>query len=219
MESPARPVGASPVIQSESASLPLRGQLSQFHRFVVLVPDADLDETRFAHYIWSLASPGYIDVLFLSIYRNAEAELRARRRLAILAAITRDDRINVETRIYPASKWEKAIRAVWQPGDLVMCHAEQTDAVGELRRTPPASTPKFPLVVLYGFSQPEDEPWRKHTRRWASWLASLVIVVAFAWLQIRIERVVSESGIRTLLLCASVILEFGMIWLSYWFLN
>lgn len=219
MESLARPAGASAAGQIELASTPLARPLPPFHRLVVLVPDMDLDETRLAHYIWSLASPCYLDVLFLSLYRDAEAELRARRRLAILAAITRDDRIRVESRVYPASKWEKAIRAVWQPGDIVLCHAEQTDAVRELRRTPSATTPKFPLVVLYGFSQPEDGPWRKPTARWASWLVPLVIIVSFALFQIRLERVVSENGMRTLLLCASVTLEFGLIWLSHRFLN
>ena len=101
----------------------------------------------------------------------------------------------------------------------MLCHAEQTDAVWELRRAPLAATLKFPLIVLSSFSQPEGWSWRQHMARWASWLVPLVIIVGFAALQIRLESMVSEGGIRTLLLCALVILEFGMIWLSQWFVN
>lgn len=188
-------------------------ELPRPHRLVVLVPDTDLDEAQLAHHIWALASPVYLDVLFLSLFRSPEAELRARRRLAVLAAITRDDRIRVEARVCPASSWEKAIRGVWQPGDLVVCHAEQW--VMAWGRPRPLSDVLLtalnaPICVLSGFYLETPAMPLDFWTRMIHWAVPVSIVVGFLWLQVQIQRL-PENGLQTLLLSLSVLAEYGLI--------
>ena len=80
-------------------------------RLLVLVPDLDLDEVDLARRVWSLAEPRSLPVLYLGMSAEPFRESLVRRRLATLAAITRDDRIQVNTRYLPVHKWLEAIHA------------------------------------------------------------------------------------------------------------
>src|SRR5689334_2075533 len=71
--------------------------LPSAQRLVVLVPNVEVDEVELAYRIWSLASPRRLEVLFLSLVGEAREEAQARRRLARLAAITRDQGTRIET--------------------------------------------------------------------------------------------------------------------------
>jgi hypothetical protein len=94
-------------------------------RLVVLVPNMEVDEAEFAYRIWSLASARRLDVLFLSRVEEAREEALARQRLARLAAITRDQRTQIETQIEFNCNWFQAVENIRRRGDVVVCHGEQ----------------------------------------------------------------------------------------------
>jgi hypothetical protein len=194
--------------------IPADQPLPPAHRLVVLVPNVDVDESELAARIWSLASPRGLEVLFLSIFRSPETELRARRRLTLLAAITRDDWAHIETRLDLEGDWMRAVRHIWEPGDLVVCHAEQVLTGWGLRRRSLAKTIgsalNTPVYVLSGFypELPTEQPnW---LARLQAWLPPLVILVIFFMLQVRITQGMT-GWVQTALLCLSVIVEFGLI--------
>ncbi len=215
--SPLAPVSIEPhPMPSATGALliPADQPLPPARRLVVLVPNVDVDEPELATRIWSLASPRGLEVLFLSIFRSPETELLARRRLTLLAAITRDDWAHVETRLDLEGDWMCAVRRIWEPGDLVVCHAEQVLTGWGLRRRSLAKTIgsalNTPVYVLSGFypELPTEQPnW---LARLQAWLPPLVILVIFFMLQVRITQGMT-GWVQTALLCLSVIVEFGLI--------
>lgn len=212
-----RPVAAkSPPTPSRAGALLIPGDqpLPPARRLVVLVPDTDVDESELATRIWSLASPRGLAVLYLGMIRDVRAESLTRRRLITLAAITRDDWAHVETRLELEGNWIQIVRRIWEPGDLIICHAEQALSGWSLNRKSLAQSLvaalNTPVYVLSGFyaGLPTEQP--RWLARLLAWLPPLVILVIFFMLQVRITRG-TTGWVQTALLCLSVIVEFGLI--------
>jgi hypothetical protein len=200
--------------------IPADQPLPPARRLVVLVPNVDVDEAALATQIWSLASPRSLAILFLGIFRGPETESVARRRLALLAAITRDDWTRVETRLEAAGNWPQLVRRYWQSGDLVVCHAEQmlSGWGGERRSLAQTIVDALntPVYVLAGFyaGLPLERP--KWLMRLLAWLPPLAVLAIFFILQVSITQG-TTGWLQTGLLSFSVILEFGLLgaWESF----
>jgi hypothetical protein len=194
--------------------LPIEVSIPPAQRLVVLIPDMDVAESELAARIWALASPRELEVLYLGTLHEQREEFRARRRLATLAAITRDDTVRVEIRLVQDSAWLQAVQAVWRSGDLIICHAEQTTAVGGLQRVPLSQALmeelNTPVCILSGYypELPREHP--KWLAELLAWLPPLVLVVIFFMFQVRITQD-ATGWAQTVLLCLSVLLEFGLI--------
>jgi hypothetical protein len=194
--------------------IPADTPLPPAERLVVLVPDSDVDEAELASRILSLAAPRWLQVLFVGAGPGPEAELLARRRLSLLAAMTRDDRTSVETRLEPDGDWLRAVHRVWRPGDLIVCHAEQV--LSGLSGRPKSlanaivSALNTPVYVLSGFYPRQASEWSPRLARFLSWLPPLAILVVFFMLQVRIAQG-TTGWVQTALLCLSVVVECGLI--------
>ena len=158
-----------------SLLIPSGAPLPPARRLVVLVPDADQDETGLTRRIWTLAAPRQMEVLYLGLYRTPSDEPRARRRLATMAALTRDDCVNVKTALVMDADWLRSLRSLVQTGDLIVCHAEQLQ--GGWHRDRPlgpylSQALKIPVVTIEGFYAGAEAPaidwvarlifWRSH---------------------------------------------------------
>ena len=109
-----------------SASAPARPEPLPIKRLIVLVPPDDVDEAVLARRIWTMALHERCEVLYVALVRDVDYEARARRSLALLASMTRDARLQVATHLAFQSQWLKALRPLYQPGDAIVCLAEQT---------------------------------------------------------------------------------------------
>ncbi len=181
-------------------------------RLLVLVPDLDIDEVDLAQRVWSLAEPRGLPVLYLGISAEPDRESLVRRRLATLAAITRDNRIQVEMRCPPIHNWAEAIADVSRPGDLIVCPPEQATFPpwNDHRSVRPNRAPVHVLPDLRVMRQPD----RNHRlMRLVFWPVAVAILAACFWLQTRID--LSTEGIaRIVLLSLSVVVEGGL--LLFW---
>jgi hypothetical protein len=193
--------------------LPDRMVLPAAQRLVVLVPDWDVSESGLAEYIWALASPRRLPVLLLGVSRNSQEQYRARRRLALVAAITRDDLVHVDIELALGQGWQQAVRHIQQPGDLVVCHGEQRLASGLNRRKLAEvllNSLDTPVYVISGF-YPEPPEEQTH---WLAQLGSLlppaIIIVLFFGLQARLTQVTTGS-LQTILFILTVLVEFVLI--------
>lgn len=191
-------------------------------RLVVLIPDADTDESELAQQIWSMASRRELSVLLLGLSKNAGAGPRARRRLATLAALARDKTVHVETQLEIGGDWLQALRSVHRYSDLILCHAEQHLATGGVRRKPLsgwiAKELNEPVCVLADFypGLPPD-----HLNPASRLIASAVpffILFAFTALQILIHQATKGTA-SILLLSASVLIEYGLIGAWHFLVN
>lgn len=202
--------------------IPADQPLPPARRLVVLTPDWDLNEAELARRIWMLASPRCLTVLYFGLTHDSGTEARARRRLATLAALTRDDGVAVQTRLDLGTHWIPAVAAGQRPGDLVVCHAEQwvKGGLAGLGRRPLAhalaSQLQTPVYLCSGFYPVLPE----NTTHWSapilSWVVPLAILIGFFLLQVQIAQQVT-GWLQTTLLSASVALEFGLVGLWNFF--
>ncbi len=123
-------------------------------RLLVLVPDEEVNESRLTQVIWLLAMPYNLEVLLVGTVWQGDAAY-TRRRLVSLATQVRDGRVQVETAVYPHKSWLKAIAQTWQPGDLIICHAQQRISIDGWRQQPLANwlldVHSSPVYILNGF--------------------------------------------------------------------
>jgi hypothetical protein len=186
-------------------------------RLIVLVAQAEVDEARLARRVWQMAVPGRSEVLYVALVRGVDDELRTRRCLVTLTSITRDDRIHVATRVVFQSQWLTALRPLVQPGDVIVCAAEQT--VKRLGRSVQplsdqlAATLAAPVQVLEGVCMKPSPPRR---RRWWPVIREAVpftIAAGFLEFQMWTTTQLVRGAAGNAVLALSVVVEFSLIWL------
>lgn len=182
-------------------------------RMIVLVPDQLLDPAAFSQTIYHMAFQQRREVLYLTL-SDARGDLLARdRQMADLKALTEDATLKVGMLSLSAADWVEAVRFVYQPGDLVVCHEAQKVREGWRRWTSLAHVldEQYHMRVhlLEGFiSAQETEPQPFWTATML-WLASLATLVLFTFLEMNME-VMLTGGIKTLILIVLVCVEFGV---------
>jgi hypothetical protein len=208
---PAAPRPPSPVM---ALLMPEGVNLAPARRTVVLVPDLDLDEAALARRIWSLAAGGRLSVLYVGLAASTSEEPQVRRRLATLAALTRDEWVSAATTLELGDDWLAALRPVLHAGDLIVCHAEQTvsgwrsaQSLGhELCRSL-----QKPVHLLSGFYSGQAAPPPAHPMgRVAFWGGSIVILAAAFWLQLQISAL-PKTWAESALMVLAVVGECGLI--------
>ena len=87
------------------------------------MPEDGLDANAFAGRVWALAAPCELPVHFLCVLTDrsdaAKREAAMRLRLATLASLIRDGKVEVTTEVVTRQGWVGAVRSTWMPGDLV----------------------------------------------------------------------------------------------------
>ena len=209
-EAPARRSAGSPAM---SLLLPEGVGLPAARRLVVLVPDVDLDETALARRIWSLASPNKLSVLYQGVARSPADEPRARRRLATLAALTRDDSIKAGTGLALETDWLGALMPQLCSGDLIVCHAEQK--LSSWRGTLPlggqlCQALQAPVHLLSGFYAGDPAEPAHRLGRVVFWGGAVAILAVAFWLQVQITAL-PRNWAESALMALSVVAECGLI--------
>jgi hypothetical protein len=196
-------IGGLFVVQDQS--------LMSVRRLVVLIPNLDIDEAEVAREIWKLAFPPELAVLFLGLCPSINEEPRVRRRLATVAALTRDTKVPVEIRLEFGRNWIGKLETVLEAGDIVVCHAEQRTGIWRQPLELVLSRLNIPILTLKGFIPSMYKSPPTFLRESVFWLASIAILSVFFLLQIQILRI-SEEWVRDTMLSLSVLIEFGLIW-------
>lgn len=185
-------------------------------RLVVLVPNQDIDVAAFARRIWSLAFPDRLDILLITLPADPDYLLTAERRLTTIAAILRDPRLHIESRVFSSRSWLKIARQVYQPGDVLVCPTEQTIAAGIGKCKPLglalASTLKAPVYRLKDFYQQPAAVLPNWIKAIPYWIVVLATIAGF----FKFEAVVNASvkgWVGTILLLVIVTIEVGLIYL------
>lgn len=184
-------------------------------RLVVLVTP-NVDELLLARRIWALALKNCSEVLYVAQVPDADEEARLRRALAQLAAITRDDRFHVTTRLAFQASWLKTLREFVQPGDVIVCLGGQT-----VRRFGRAAVPlQAQLTAEFGeavrvLDGIEVEPPSARREVWPLIREAMpvAIIAAFLEFQMWASAQMARGAAGTSVLALSVVVEFSLIWL------
>jgi hypothetical protein len=178
-------------------------------RLIVLVPDLEADTLPALHRIWELANARHAHVLLLSLCTDSAQEPSLRRSLIHMAAMVQDGHVLAEVKVEMESSWVDAVKRNHQPGDTIVCFAEQR--AGLLHRPLSQilqSNLKIPVYILSGLYQPKPK-WSLLPQIMA-WLGFLGILTGFFLLQINIVQA-SKGGMQSILLIFSLIPEYWLI--------
>jgi hypothetical protein len=178
------------------------------HRLIVLFPTG-LDTGAGTRRIWELAKTTGMRIQLLGLYNDATEEPGLRRALVSMASLLQNGKTTVELKIESGTNWVKAVKRNYQPGDRIVCFAEQRS--GMLRRPLSQilqSDLDAPLYILSGL-YPRDDSRSNWTTQAAAWAGSIAIIVGFFVLQTRIA-LLTEEWAQTILMLLSTA---GELWL------
>lgn len=224
---PALPAPVAPSLAFKTSDSPepllVAGHFApNVRRLVVLIPDVDTNEPELAHQLWQMASTHELAVLLLGTFEDVRREPRARRRLTTLAALMRDERLQVETRLEAGQGWLVAIRNVLAGGDLVVCHAEQQIARFGLGREPLShwlmAKLGQPIFELAGFYPELPPDYPGPFNQLITIGVPIIIIAAFTVLEVFIHRLIA-ANIYILAMSLAVIVEYGLVGAWYFLLN
>jgi hypothetical protein len=99
-------------------------------RLLVLLPSQDLDEAALANILWVLARKDNARARLLCLLSDWSDEPQMRLRAALVCALLRESGIEAEAEYAQGADWLRETQTRRLPGDVVVCHAEQTIADG-----------------------------------------------------------------------------------------
>jgi len=187
----------------------------EVRRLIVLVPDQGADGNSLAQQVWTLAAPCQLQVFFLCAPESdAFQESAIYLRLITLASQIRSEQVQVDTCIEPNLNWMEAVWRHWQPGDIVLCCAEQTYKTATHGRQPLYQVLEnalgVPVFVLEGVYAREAAGDAQHSWTIARWLVPLILIAVFFFVEARIDSVTAGLT-HTLVLVAFAIAEIGLL--------
>jgi hypothetical protein len=99
-------------------------KFSKHSKLIVLVPENEIDEVRFAKKVRSLAEYYGLDILFIGNSATYETESTNRRRLITLAGISNNGILKTDYISNFQNSWLKIIKQTYQTGDYLLCMKE-----------------------------------------------------------------------------------------------
>jgi len=185
-------------------------------RLVILVPGQGLEAPALAQWLASPVSLQRPSILFLSVVQSLNEEPCARLQLSDLIALTSGFPVKVESDLILGRNWVDAVCEVWQPGDSVICYAEQTISISGAARYPLwvalSNRLDASVFALTGFYRESLRRPRTRATEVAWWGVALALVAAFGVLQAWISQHVIGWA-HQILLILSVLAEVGLLWI------
>lgn len=185
------------------------------NRLIVLIPDgvtANLELARKIHWI-ALRDPR--EVLYLALVDHADDEYSVSRSITTMKAITATNLLPVKSKLTRTADWLTTLRAIYQPGDQIVCHEEQCVRDGFLRTKPVAEflrdTLHAHITTVSGFYHPARLQTRQWLNSFVSWFGFLTILGLFGLLEFQIDQSL-QGTIEKILFILILLIEFGTIW-------
>jgi hypothetical protein len=122
----------------------------------------------------------------------------------------------VDTVVAHGRTWAKAIFPLWKPGDLIVCHAEQTLKVGFSKRQALhvglVSEFHRPVYVLSGLYTETKTPRSKWLGQIPYWLILLTIIAGFFLIESRVDQA-GTGWMEKTIFGLLFLIEVGLIWI------
>jgi hypothetical protein len=178
-------------------------------RLIVLIP-ADTDYSTVTRRIWRLAIETESDVQLLGLGKDTTQELALRRDLATMAALIRDTRVFVDTKVEIGNNWLNTVKHNYQDGDMIVCLAEQSIGI---RHRPLSqvleSNIKAPVYILSDIRS--TKPQSNVFSQVIAWSGFIGIIAGSFIIQSKIIQLPDDS-FRTVLSILLLIPEFWLLW-------
>jgi hypothetical protein len=183
-------------------------------RLIVLLPESLAGRADLARAVHQLALQNGADVLYLTLVDDDEKTLTVARSMATMKAITSDTHLTVYSKLVATHSWLKMLHEIFRPGDLVVCHVEQTVRKGTFSTRPISEflleTLEAPVITVAGYYHPQREQIMHLLNNLLAWVGFLAIVVAFTLLEFNLDSTI-HGVTHTILLVLLVTVEFGAV--------
>jgi hypothetical protein len=192
-------------ISHASPSVPGTGR-----RLMILVPGPEADLTSVTRRVWELAHATGAQVRFLGLCNNAEDKLVLQRTLVTASALMNSGGTTSDWEIVVSKNWLDTVRLRLRPSDMLV--SSQGPGSGSHQKSLNAILQAdlgVPLYILSG-TQTQNTSGSEWLQAAAAWIGSLAILIAFFWLQVKIDQLAGEWSIPLQVL--STALEFALIW-------
>lgn len=167
-------------------------ELRSVTRLLVVIPNEEVDEAALSRQIWILASNYRLNVLLLTAINNEEESMVAARRLATIAAMTRDTFFKIETHIIFSHSWKNTIRTFWRQTDMILCPSEQTVSSlwgkKKLLSQVLSDSLKAPVYTFSGLYHPSDAHIPDWLRKIPYWFVFLLIITVSFYFEVDVDR-------------------------------
>lgn len=176
---------------------------------LVVLVSAHSDYSTATRQIWELANTTDAHVLLLGLCRNESEEPSLRRGLATMSAIMQTGKVSADIKIEIGTNWVDAVKRNYQPGDMIVCFAEQRAGVFH---KPLSQILRSRLTVpVYILSAPSLQ---KFNSNWPTqlivWSGFIGIIIGFGILQLRIVQL-PRDWFQNVLFILFTVLEFWLI--------
>jgi hypothetical protein len=183
-------------------------------RLIVLIPDGMTGNRDLAYKLHGMAQRENRDVFYLALADYEENRLAVSRSLATMKAVTSSDDLEVLTETIESPHWIEALREIYCPGDMIVCHEEQSVRYGLINAGPLDEFVRkqlgMPVRTISGFYHPQEIQLKRWGREILYWLGFIVILVLFSVLEIELDRVI-RGGMQTVVLCVALCVELVVI--------
>jgi hypothetical protein len=187
---------------------------------LVLVPDEELDEGRYARKARSIAESQNLAILFIGLTQSPESEAQMRRKLVTLSGIANSDSVKSDFMIHESSSWFNAVQQECDQQDFVLCPAELNTNSSLLGGTLDLRTELAGKIYFVPGMMPSSRQERleKITREVLNWGGILVILTVGFLLEVDFDR--QTIGIaKTISEVVILAAEIGILWWWNTFVN
>lgn len=199
-------------IQNRSMTLPFEAgtNIGAVRRLIVLVPGPEAELSPVTHRVWELANATGAHVIFLGLWSDPAEEPGLKRKLITLSAIVHSGHVSANGEIVFGKDWVQAVKSLCQPGDMIVCFAEQR--IG-LWKKPLSqileSNLNNPIYILSGLYDQDDSSF-SWPARVTMWMGFMAIILGSLFLQVKIYQLANNWTALWMVLATA--LEFWLIW-------
>jgi hypothetical protein len=184
--------------------------IESIRRLIVLVPGQEADLSSVTYRVWELANATGAHVIFLGLWSDPTEEPGLKRRLITLSAIAHSGRVSADGEIVFGKDWVPAVKSLCQPGDMIVCLAEQRHGVWKRPLSQVLeSNLDLPIYILSDLYA-QDDSYFSWPARLTTWAGFLAIVLGSLWLQVKIYQL--PNNWTALWMVLATALEFWLIW-------
>lgn len=156
-------------------------------RLIFLVPPSLTDEVEFGRYILDEAQQNDADVVLLMLVSNYEDESHGHLKVSTINALLTGFHFYVDTMIVWGKSWEKAIKQILEPRDVIICPADMKIRTHLIQMKPISDELvrilNNPVKTYSGFTTDNHFKGLNFLKKVAFWLGILAIISGFFWIE------------------------------------
>lgn len=184
-------------------------------QLIVLLPGSLAGNLKISKKIHWLAVQDKYKVLYLTIVESLEKKLTTDRSMVTMKAFTSNNVLRVDSLVILSNEWEMILERAYQPGDMIVCQAEQSVYKTFLHGLPIGKYVEeelnLPVTFLSGFYNPQNEIIKKIIKNLIFWAGSISIIVLFFFFSVDASQG-NNLVIKSLAGILMMILELCAIW-------